>query len=381
MIFGKLIVTALLTYSLCLLAVESDFIHSIIPYIGWVALGIIVAFFSWFCGRGLANTLLRPFSKVPKKNRAVLVTGCDSGIGLLTAVTLNRIGFYVFAGCLSQDSVNEASRVFKEASSPSRFKALLLDITKEDQIRDCVDNMKSTLANGLAGLKLHGLVNCAGLMDLGETGFTSSPVVDDFNRSIEVNLLGTIRVTRAVLPLIRESRGRIVNISSIMSRLVTPGATPYSVSKAALSKFTECLQVELAPFGVKVIGIEPWIVKTQMVTGKQLIQSLHKSWDLNDENSKRIHSKGNFYQVLDFVETFTSLPYDIQPDQVVRKIIDALTVAEPDPVYRLINPLIGLYIWIVNDILSWEFVVYVRIVLFWIIFKLLSVKSFLRGRS
>lgn len=181
---------------------------------------------------------------------AVLITGASSGIGLACSRLLALRGFRVFA----------TSRTLPAQPEPGgprtdRIVRIALDVTSDQSIADAIDQVRSTLsADSLAGL-----VNCAG-------GSLTGPLehIDRaaLNRLFDLNVTGQLALIQAVLPMLRSSRGRIVNVGSTSSRI--PGAFngAYSASKAALEALTSVLRAELAGSGIRVSMIVPGVVAT-----------------------------------------------------------------------------------------------------------------------
>jgi NAD(P)-dependent dehydrogenase (short-subunit alcohol dehydrogenase family) len=178
----------------------------------------------------------------------VLVTGTSSGIGRATALHLACLGFDVLAGVRS-GADGEAVR----ALSPDRISPVVLDVTDAAQISTAIELASRT---GLAGL-----VNNAGVTVQGPVEHLS---IDDFRRQLEINLVGPVALTKAAIPLLRASRGRIVMLSSIGGRMALPFVSPYHASKFALEGFSDSLRMELRPLGVDVSVIEPGSVKTEI---------------------------------------------------------------------------------------------------------------------
>ncbi|NWX86811.1 BDH protein, partial [Nothoprocta ornata] len=101
---------------------------------------------------------------------------------------------------------------------------------------------------------LWGLVNNAGISTFGEVEFTS---LDKYKEVAEINLWGTVRVTKAFLPLIRRAKGRVVNVASMLGRMASPSRSCYCISKFGVEAFSDCLRQEMYRWGVRVILIEP----------------------------------------------------------------------------------------------------------------------------
>lgn len=181
------------------------------------------------------------------ERKAVLVTGASSGIGEVTAVELARRGFRVFAG-VRQPADGE--RVAAQAGP--RCTPVLLDVTDPASIADAVEVVRC--AGGI-----YGLVNNAGVAVAGPLEYLA---LEDVRRQFAVNVFGALAVAQALLPLLRRSLGRIVNVGSISGRAALPITAPYAASKAALDSFTQSLRLELAPFDVLVSYIEPGAHRT-----------------------------------------------------------------------------------------------------------------------
>jgi NAD(P)-dependent dehydrogenase (short-subunit alcohol dehydrogenase family) len=171
---------------------------------------------------------------------AVLVTGTSSGIGRALALHLDRLGFRVFAAVRSERDA-EAWR----SQATSRLSTVLLDVTDAGSVA----RVRKDVGRALGDSGLWGLVNNAG------TSFRAPLEVVSLERLralFDVNVFGALAVTQAFLPLLRRRRGRVVNVSSIASVLVTPFHGPYSASKVTLNALSTALRLELAPLGVQV---------------------------------------------------------------------------------------------------------------------------------
>jgi NAD(P)-dependent dehydrogenase (short-subunit alcohol dehydrogenase family) len=182
------------------------------------------------------------------KEQAVLITGAGSGIGRSIAEKLVAEGYLVYGGARSDRQLLELERL-------GNVRPLRLDITSKSEIEAAVDVVAAD------GVGLYGLVNNAGVGSFG-------PIVggddEEFELVMEVNVLGTYRVTRAFAPFIIARRGRIVNIGSISGILASENVAAYSMSKHALEAFTDSLAAELQSFGVHVSVIEPGAFRTSI---------------------------------------------------------------------------------------------------------------------
>ena len=183
--------------------------------------------------------------------RLALVTGASTGIGRACALHLSGLGFNVLAG------------VRDTADAPDNLEPVRLDVTSESDVAAAAERV---------GGELHVLVNNAGIA-------VSGPVevvpVEAWRRQLEVNLLGQVAVTRALLPAILRARGRVVNMSSIGGRVANPLFGPYSASKFALEAVSDALRREVAEHGVRVISVEPGGIATPI-------------WDKGLDDGRRI---------------------------------------------------------------------------------------------
>ena len=194
---------------------------------------------------------------------SVAVTGASSGIGRACALHLDRIGYQVLAG-IRKESDAEALR----QSGSERLTPIRLDVTDSGSIAEAADVVRREVGgNGLLGL-----VNNAGIAVGGPLEFLP---LEDMRRLMEVNLIGTLAVTQALLPLLRSGRGRIVNIGSVSGRVAAPFLGPYAASKFALEAMSDALRLEVAPWGIYVAMVEPGAVDTP-IWGKALSEDAER---------------------------------------------------------------------------------------------------------
>lgn len=187
----------------------------------------------------------------------VVVTGTSTGIGAATAVHLADSDFRVFAGVRRQEDGDALS-----AASSGDLTPLMLDIRDEGAISAAVDVVAAAVGErGLAGL-----VNNAGIVKPAPLEF--QPMAD-FREQLEVNLIGHVAMTQAFLPLIRQDRGRIVNVGSIGGRLALPLHGAYSASKFAMEALSDALRLELRQWRIPVSLVDPGATETA-IFGKTL---------------------------------------------------------------------------------------------------------------
>lgn len=180
------------------------------------------------------------------EKKAALVTGASSGIGKMIALELQRAGFQVYAAARRVDCMNDLKT---EGIVP-----VSLDLTKDDSICACVEQVLN------AAGRLDVLVNNAGY---GSYGAIEDVPLDEGRRQFEVNLFGMARLIQLITPVMRaQHSGKIVNISSMGGKIWTKFGGWYHAAKYAVEGLSDCLRMELKPFGIDVIVVEPGGIKT-----------------------------------------------------------------------------------------------------------------------
>jgi NAD(P)-dependent dehydrogenase (short-subunit alcohol dehydrogenase family) len=181
--------------------------------------------------------------------RLAVVTGASSGIGRATALHLASRGWRVIAGVRAPAAAERLAAEGGDLVTP-----VALDVTDPATIETAAELVRAEADGGLDAL-----VNNAGVA---VGGPLEAVPLEDLRRQLDVNVVGQVAVTQALLPLLREARGRIVFVSSIGGRLSNPYVAPYSASKFAVEAIADALRVELHAFGIRVALIEPGAVDT-----------------------------------------------------------------------------------------------------------------------
>ena len=176
-----------------------------------------------------------------------LVTGASRGIGKGIVERLAALGWDVIAGVRSQQDADAVTKL-----DPQRVSSVILDITSADDIAALETSLPE---------QLDAVVNNAGIAVGGAIETLST---DDWRKQLEINVVGQFAVTRAVLPRLRKSRGRVVFISSLNGRLSMPIVGAYAASKFALEAAADALRMELNPWGIRVVVVEPAQTDTDM---------------------------------------------------------------------------------------------------------------------
>ena len=177
--------------------------------------------------------------------RTILVTGASGGIGAATVRRLVADGADVIAAGQSVDAL-------EQLAAESGARPLPFDLTSEDSVRDAV-----------GGLELYGVVNCAGFG--GEIATPQDTDISVFDKVISINARGSLLVIKHTAPaMIAAGTGSIVNVSSQASLVALTGHISYGSSKAALDNITRVAALELGPHGIRVNGVNPTVVMTDM---------------------------------------------------------------------------------------------------------------------
>ena len=189
--------------------------------------------------------------------KAIVITGCSSGFGRATALELAKLNWHVFATVRKTSDQEELLAEARTLGCENNITPLLCDITSAEQ----VESLRAQVTDALRTEQdttevpyLHALMNNAGTAFAGPVELIS---LDDLRNQFEVNVIAQLGVTQALLPMLKAAQGTIINVSSISGRISTPITGAYNASKHALESLSESLRIELAPFGVRVVLLEP----------------------------------------------------------------------------------------------------------------------------
>lgn len=185
-----------------------------------------------------------------------LVTGASSGFGLLVSIALAREGYRVVASMRNIENKETLETAAREAGVWEQIEVVSLDVTDFAAAESVVHDVIHRYG------RIDVLVNNAGFA---VGGFVEELALEEWERQFATNVFGLIAVTKAVLPVMRTQRsGKIINISSISGRVGFPAMGPYAASKFAVEGFSESLRLEMLPYGVYVVLIEPGSYKTNI---------------------------------------------------------------------------------------------------------------------
>jgi NAD(P)-dependent dehydrogenase (short-subunit alcohol dehydrogenase family) len=253
-------------------------------------------------------------------SRAVLITGCSSGIGRETARHLSANGWKVYATARRPESIEDLRAQGCETLS--------CDVTDEDSMSACVRAVEA--AEGAVGV----LVNNAGYS---QSGAVEEVPIDAARRQFQTNVFGLMRMCQLVLPGMRaRGRGKIVNVSSMGGKLTFPGGGVYHATKHAVEALSDALRWEVAGFGVDVVVIEPGLIKTRFA--EAAVRSM----------AGELPTAGPYAEFNTAVGRETASAYEgplarlgAGPEAVARKIERAISAGRPRTRYK-VTPSAGL---------------------------------------
>jgi len=237
----------------------------------------------------------RPFGT----KKTVLITGCSSGIGTRLVRSFLQQGWRVIATMRkAQDRLELFSDDIQQYGENLIVENLdVTSLTDRTAIVECIKNLE--------GSRLDCLVNNAGYALFGALENCSD---EQLREQYDVNLLAPVLLTRAMLPFLRESKGSIINVSSVFSFVGFPMSSTYCSSKAGLSMLSECLKHELEPFGVRVHVVEPGGFRTGFISNGQ--------WAENDIGDYQVQTEG-----LHKLQTKLSSGQGKDPGPVISRIV------------------------------------------------------------
>ncbi|MBN1803416.1 MAG: SDR family oxidoreductase [Candidatus Lokiarchaeota archaeon] len=195
-------------------------------------------------------------------NKVILITGASTGIGRACTEFLALKEFRIYAGARKKADLNELSNI-------KNVKGLDINVTNEESVQKALKFVKEE------GYGLHAIVNNAGIAKVGPLMDLST---ETFSDQFNVNLFGVHRVTKAFFPLILESKGRIIMMSSNSGFISTPFFGPYCSSKFALEGYADALRREVMLYDIKVVIVQPGRIKTPIWTkGEETLPTYHGS--------------------------------------------------------------------------------------------------------
>ena len=258
---------------------------------------------------------MRGSSEVEPHRNIVVITGASTGIGAATARELARRGFHVLAGIRRE--------VDGDALRATNLEPIMLDITNAAEIAALAEHITEDPERR----KLRALINNAGI---GVNAPVETLPLSEWRRLFDVNLFGHVAMMQALLPALFESRGTVVNISSVGGKVAMATYGPYASSKFALEAVSDALRREVEPLGVKVIVVEPGAVTTEMLgrvaaTGERIA------------NGMTAAQRGRYATLMHSIisQAQAAIPESVPAEEVGRVIAAAITSTRPRTRYTV----------------------------------------------
>jgi NAD(P)-dependent dehydrogenase (short-subunit alcohol dehydrogenase family) len=252
-------------------------------------------------------------SSLSANQKVAVVTGTSSGIGYETSLTLARNGFLTYATMRNLSKSKNINSLAEKEKLP--LKIVQLDVTDDGSVKYA---MQSIIAEAS---RIDVLVNNAGYS---LNGAFEDLAMEELKAQYEANLFGVTRVTQAALPIMRKQKsGIIVNISSgVVTIGGIPGGSAYVSTKFAIEGLSKSMAYELEPFGIKVVLVEPGVIRTNFVNA---IVAAKKSQDPNSPYSQMMQKMAASFEPL--------LENGSSADVVAKVVLNAATSENPSPKY------------------------------------------------
>jgi NAD(P)-dependent dehydrogenase (short-subunit alcohol dehydrogenase family) len=254
-----------------------------------------------------------------KAQKVALVTGSSSGIGFETALLLARNGFNTYASMRKLGKSKNITEIVNREKLP--LQVVQLDVNDDKSVKEAI--VKVVAENQ----RIDVLVNNAGY---GLLGALEDLSIEEIKEQFETNFFGVVRVTQQVLPIMRkQNNGTIVNVSSVGGRIGIPGLSAYHSTKFALEGLSESISYELEPFGIRVVVIEPGVIRTNIMNSSVLAK---KAQDPKSPYFSSIRQlERSFKSAME--NTSASSP----PEEVAKVVLQAVASQSPKLRYAVGN--------------------------------------------
>jgi NAD(P)-dependent dehydrogenase (short-subunit alcohol dehydrogenase family) len=240
--------------------------------------------------------------------KVAIVTGSSTGIGYETSLILARNGFLTYATMRNLNKSEDMKLTVAKENLPIQIKQL--DVTEDLSVENAIQEISSETG------RIDVIVNNAGY---GLNGAFEDLAMDEVKAQYETNVYGLMRTTQAVLPIMRKQKsGTIVNISSGAGRFGLPGGSAYVSTKFAVEGLSESMSYELEPFGIKVVIVEPGVIRTNFFDGLVIAK---KSQDPNSPYSQIMQKIATGFE--EMMKNASS------PDLVAKVVLNAIRDKNP----------------------------------------------------
>ena len=251
------------------------------------------------------------------KNKVALVTGSSSGMGFTTAIMMARTGIHTYA---SMRNLKKSKTITELASAEKLpLQVIQLDVNDKKSVKEAITKIVTEKE------RIDVLVNNAGY---GLFGSLEDVSIEEMKAQFETNFFGVIRVTQLVLPIMRKQKsGTIVNVSSVGGRIGLPVLSAYHSTKFALEGLSESMSYELQPFGIRVVIIEPGVIRTNIMNSSIIAK-------------KAQDPKSPYFSLIQKVENNFKLMMENEsspPEEVAKVILGVVTSENPQLRYTVGN--------------------------------------------
>jgi NAD(P)-dependent dehydrogenase (short-subunit alcohol dehydrogenase family) len=254
-----------------------------------------------------------------KAQNIALVTGSSSGIGFETALLLARNGFNTYASVRNLGKSKNITEIASKEKLP--LQVVHLDVNDDRSVKEAIDKVVAE------NQRIDVLVNNAGY---GLLGALEDLSIEEIKEQFETNFFGVVRVTQQVLPIMRkQNNGTIVNVSSVGGRIGIPGLSAYHSTKFALEGLSESISYELEPFGIRVVVIEPGVIRTNIMNSSVLAKKAQ------DPKSPYFSSIQQLER--SFKSAMENMSASSPPEQVAKVVLQAVTSQSPKLRYAVGN--------------------------------------------
>jgi NAD(P)-dependent dehydrogenase (short-subunit alcohol dehydrogenase family) len=259
--------------------------------------------------------------KGEEQQKVAIVTGSSSGIGYATSLLLARNRFHTYATMRNIEKSADIQQIANKERLP--LQVIQLDVNDDASIRNSIEKVRSE------NERIDVLVNNAGY---GLIGAFEDLSAEEIKSQFETNFFGVIRLTQQVLPIMRKQKsGTIVNVSSGAGRIGFPGMSAYVSSKFALEGLSESMSYELEPFGIRVVIIEPGVIRTNFKKNSVMSK---KSLD-----NSSISPYSSIIQKMD-ASISSIIEHATPPEEVAKAILHAVNSNNPELRYLVGNDMI-----------------------------------------